>query len=507
MYVLIVDDDALIRKWLAMLLKEIPDREITVRMAENGIEALEIIQSGHSPDLLITDIKMPKMDGLTLCQHVRQSYPQLPVVMLSSYAEFSFVKKALQLGAIDYILKVDMRVEDLSAIVEKAEAYRKKQSYQQSDVLAGEVKRRMLNSYLKDDRTDDQTFLLRLDAQMTMESLVLMMIRTDRNIDHLLGTFPDRELPVHAVLVPYCEMVYVAFIRVDAASPDVHQKENAVRQFLNGLRRQSDFGILAWATILNCNETGIYTGIQSSRSVLDFKYYYSLENFEKVSYHESGECSPAADIPAYKKFFEVATRYQVQEATELLRECLDIFHHTYFHPEDIEKYMSLMCHKLLADISVLEIGTDCFDRTLQRLHEVSSAKTQQLREQALEDFVSQYAHLFSAARGKRPEAVLQALDYIEAHYAEKITLDQVANYAFMNSTYMSELFKKEMGITLNDYINNLRIIHACEYIRFSDCSMAQVAEYCGFSDQNYFTKVFKKIVGKTPSQYRGSFAS
>ena len=70
---------------------------------------------------------------------------------------------------------------------------------------------------------------------------------------------------------------------------------------------------------------------------------------------------------------------------------------------------------------------------------------------------------------------------------------------------MSELFKKEMGVTLNDYINNLRVIHACEYLRFSNYSMGEISERCGFSDQNYFTKVFKKFLNTTPSNYRTDF--
>ena len=82
MYILIVDDDALIRKWLTMLLKQIPNREISVDAAENGAQALKSIQEGPIPDLLITDIKMPQMDGLELCQILKRRFPQIPVVIL-----------------------------------------------------------------------------------------------------------------------------------------------------------------------------------------------------------------------------------------------------------------------------------------------------------------------------------------------------------------------------------------------------------------------------------------
>ena len=177
MRILIVDDDVLIRKWLTMLLRQIPNREITVDVAEHGMQALTIIRGGTVPDLLITDIKMPQMDGLELCQQLKHHFPQIPVVILSSYDEFPFVKKALQLGAVDYILKADMCLEDISSIIERMEqSGREKRHYPAGDVSYASEKRRLLEDYLKSGRKDDPTFLLRLDSRLQMESLTLGLV-------------------------------------------------------------------------------------------------------------------------------------------------------------------------------------------------------------------------------------------------------------------------------------------------------------------------------------------
>ena len=180
MYILIVDDDALIRKWLTMLLKQIPNREISVDAAENGVQALKSIQNGPVPDLLITDIKMPQMDGLELCQVLKRNFPQIPVVILSSYDEFPFVKKALQLGAIDYILKADMCLEDISSVIERAEKSGSVNAVPADDFSYAKEKRRLLEDYMKSGRKDDHTFLLRLDPRLQLETLTLMMFRLDR---------------------------------------------------------------------------------------------------------------------------------------------------------------------------------------------------------------------------------------------------------------------------------------------------------------------------------------
>lgn len=497
MRILIVDDDALIRKWLGMLLTQIPNREIIVEKAENGLLALEKIQKSL-PDLLITDIKMPQMDGLTLYERIKEDYPDLPVVILSSYDEFSFVKKALQLGALDYILKTDMSVDDIIAIINKVE--NSKNSQMESSAL--EVNRQLLNSFLANSDMDERTFLLRLDAHLTLENLVIVMFRTDRSING--GAFHSllSDHSIRTTLVPYHETDYIAFMQMDEGQASSQQKQALVSQFLEFLHQQTEFSVKAWAITLNCSEIGIYTSIQTCRSVLKFKYYYELENFSSATYREEGELAPASHIPAFQRFFEVLNRYQMQQAADLLWACMENFHRMYYHPSDIEKYLSLMCHKLLADISVLEVKIDWFNYTLQLLHEVVSAPTQTACRHALNAFISQCHHIFSSVKKQRPDTISKTLTYIDDHYSEKITLEQVASYVHLNSTYLSEFFKKEMGVTFNDYVNNLRIIHSCEYLRFSSLSIGQIAECCGFTDQNYFTKVFKKYIGLTPSQYR-----
>ena len=124
--------------------------------------------------------------------------------------------------------------------------------------------------------------------------------------------------------------------------------------------------------------------------------------------------------------------------------------------------------------------------------------------QAAAAFISYFLKLAVSNRKKLSPSVLSCLQYIDAHYMEKLSLDQLAAHVFLNRTYLSELFKREMGISFNDFLNRQRIIHACEYIQTSHYSMAKIAEMTGFSDQNYFTKIFKKITGQTPRQYKNN---
>ena len=181
-----------------------------------------------------------------------------------------------------------------------------------------EINRQLLNSFLTNSDTDERTFLLRLNSQLTPEILTIVMLRLEQPVsDSFPPTLLLQEDSVQVTLAPYHDADYIAFMRVGDEPSNSQKKQAAVGQFLSYMKKEN-ISVKAWACTLNCSEIGLYTSIQTCRSVLKFKYY-SLENF----------------------------------------------HHMYYHPVDIEKYMSLMCHKLLADISALEVEIDWFNHTLQ----------------------------------------------------------------------------------------------------------------------------------------------
>ena len=94
------------------------------------------------------------------------------------------------------------------------------------------------------------------------------------------------------------------------------------------------------------------------------------------------------------------------------------------------------------------------------------------------------------------------MQYIETHYYEKITLDQLAEMVYLSPAYLSRIFKKETGTTFNDYLIQVRIGKAKNLLHHKDLRVTDIAEAVGFDDQSYFTKVFRRIVGVTPLKYR-----
>ena len=100
--------------------------------------------------------------------------------------------------------------------------------------------------------------------------------------------------------------------------------------------------------------------------------------------------------------------------------------------------------------------------------------------------------------------ITQAIELIGERYAEKLTLRDVAGSIHINESYLSKLFKKELGVGFTDYLNSLRIQKSVELLSQPDMNLLEIAGRVGFDDQSYFTKVFKKITGKTPRQFKVS---
>ena len=122
MNILIVDDDITIRNLLSMLIKQIDDFTGTVAGASSADEA-EALCDERPVDLVITDIKMPNRSGLELIRLLRKKHPEIQIACLSAYDDYEYIRKALKLGVLDYILKSEMKLEDIISLLDKVESF------------------------------------------------------------------------------------------------------------------------------------------------------------------------------------------------------------------------------------------------------------------------------------------------------------------------------------------------------------------------------------------------
>ena len=161
---------------------------------------------------------------------------------------------------------------------------------------------------------------------------------------------------------------------------------------------------------------------------------------------------------------------------------------------------------VLLSRAALEGGADLnqiFGLNYKFLNQINTYKTVEELSNWLFNIMIRFTDcVFNIVGAKHMETIYKATDYVKRNYAKKITLDEVANHVFLSPSYFSKIFKQELNISFNNYLNQIRIENSKRLLLSDEIDMLKISEMVGFEDQSYFSKVFKKITGVTPGKYR-----
>jgi two-component system response regulator YesN len=505
MNILIVEDDALLQNWLSMLLTSLPAYQPTVFKAGDGLEALEQCRI-HPVDLVITDIKMPRMDGLELIQRLKEESPSIRTAVLSSYDDFAFAKTALKYGALDYILKAEMTVSDISQLLDKVRSdFQIEKALQDSSAvnyLALTTHQNQFSAFLSDG--DTAGFLSSLSLPERPPVLAVMELnlrdpeassnlpvflaaevcRQTLQMENLTGcAFPFRG---ENCILLYCPANTVSeYCEQEAAKLGALLKNNLDKY----LKSYSVSDIHLFCRDL---ETLQKQCLQLCRT-MDTQRYYG----------DSIPCRP--HLESYhlcrQQLQYALDAGQLLQAGEILRSYVQEAGRQHLEPEAVRSSVQFLLNLFLASPQGKLPQTE-LDEFHSLLRAVSTAPDQA----ALAAFVDRFLHRMQKAQQQSQSplspVIRTALSLIQKNYAGKLTLDSLASQLSINRSYLSQLFKKETGSTFGDYLEQVRIEKAKELLSTTGDSMVSIAEQTGFNNQNYFTKVFKAAAGVSPLHYR-----
>ncbi len=539
MNILIVDDEAQIRRWFETLLQR-TGLDINVAGAcGNGKEALEFCRE-HPVDLVITDIKMPVMDGLQLIRQLVERQPGVRSLILSSYDEFKYASEALKLGASEYILKAEVTVDGLREVIGKLQAQMAVERRREDEVHS--LKSRLnenryalraiyFKELLKGQPAAVREFrdkMIWLDVPLSDKHPMLMTvslddypsclseakIRTPELLESAILNILDET--VRGETGGGCSFLYEENLFVVACNADgfggksirdkslrcAHRLSNNLREFL---RVPASVGISEPYPDLSALGRQLGEGMEALRR----QRFYGKRNivwFPDTKLTGFGEPSQTAYAIVSDIAYYVETG-SYDEALRALHACMDNDLRAGELSESGFKAFGLeLLYTVLQKVRKLDPQSE----TLARYQSFSPAEElNRLRtfEEVKAWLAGQVAELLREAKRLRPpysEPIRQAFRYLAASYAEDISLQQVADHVHLNKTYLSELFKKETGISFNDYLTDIRIGKAKELIRAGEARMGALAELVGYPNASYFTKVFKKATGMTPLEYKMS---
>ena len=251
----------------------------------------------------------------------------------------------------------------------------------------------------------------------------------------------------------------------------------------------------------------ITTGISGQPHSLAGTAIYEQDKILKTLYSVSREFTGADRYPidTERRLLELIRQKDKKGSQELLNELLGHIYYAAEYDLGIMKARALELAVVIsratieagADINEIFVFSESFFNEIDNLASVEDVGA--WLSALLHRFID-YSFNFSAI--KHSDVVFKAAEYVKRHYAEKISLDGIAAYVSLSKSYLSRVFKEETGESLTAYINRIRIDRAKLMLLDEDCSLADAAARCGFEDQSYFTKVFKRLSGSSPKRYR-----
>lgn len=527
--VVIVDDEPLIIAGIVSMIDwDTMECEIVGRFA-NGAEAWQYIEQSP-PDIVITDIKMPLMDGIELMRQCYEKKLDSIFVLLTNYAEFSLAQQAVEYGAVEYLIKSSITAEalcrSLTRAIERYERVHKEQKpmegYEDWENRNQEqIKKDFFRQLLLDEEWNAQKyeqfrqsgagkefggFYLSLftlsSAGQRMEKKKLYYA------ENILQEMLQRFFP-GSVLFQWEDDSFMIVINAGNGQP-----ESAAEQMYQKMQSvvRNYFGMDSVAAVSSYSEdlTRVPQLFSEIVECMNFYYYNSAKSI--VIYRSiiktKGAVGRKFDISFMKKDIEQAV---IQRDGASLGQLLSQVRELLLEYKPDKRQAISACSNLYYYICMLFEKKNIFDTEKKSLLEenvllhLNMLVSLQEIGQWLEQFQQQVCQMLEESTAGRSKWMIQtALQYIEEHYESRITLQEVSEMLGISAGYLSSLFSQNMGKTFSDYVNWVKIQHAKLLLEEHQYMVYEVAEMLGFENAYYFSRVFKKVTGMTPKEYESS---
>jgi two-component system response regulator YesN len=527
---IIVDDESEIRNGLLEIIDWGKEGFAVVGEAENGLDALQLAETTPI-DLVITDIRMPFMDGLEMAKEIRKLQPMASFIILSGYDDFEYTRQAIQIGISDYVLK-PVSSDDLIPILRSVKASMDERFAQHWDIrLLQErfnaslpILREALLASLMNGRIEAKEALHNaeqydLDLRSSGYIVAIMRICASKTIDSELAAQPDllriavinilnKTLgdQINCRIFQYNGLICVLFLVEDCDE----KRYGEIVGLLDATR-------LTVARFLECslaigvsNPCGRLDGLSraasEAQSAMDFSTLFgdntvlTIADIEVEKAEQKAIEKPTARalVNAIKVGNVAECKRQIQTLLEEI--CQNMTTIPEYQVSVAEIYMTIvstageMGFNWIAHTGgkpwSLEAVLEC--REIEETQDILEAMCKQL----VEGIASHHVE-----NGKRISR--EAIAYLREHYADQsMTLEKICNHLHISTAYFSTIFKKETKKTFHKYLTQLRMDRAMTLLAKGDLRTAQIAEMVGMGEASYFSYSFKKHFGISPSMAR-----
>ena len=517
--VLLVDDEEDIREGISRKMDWLGLGFSLVGEAANGQDALELAESLR-PDVILTDIKMPFMDGLELCRILTDRLPAARFVVFSGFDAFEYAKQAIQMNVVEYILK-PINADELSAVLRrlKDQLDRERAERRNVELLRSRYMENLpilrelfyanlLDGHIEPGTERERAARLDIDLQGEEWAVGLAYIGSDRR--DALSTLSIQNLLEETLTADRCKLsLYNDWVAVIVSLTESFTIYDLIRVLDRVCTLAASYLGLTLTVGVGapCKElSGMARSAAEARTALEYRsmvgrgqviYIGDLEpdGGQVLTFEEADERTLTAAV-------RLGSEQEVRDAAAALagkiREANPSAGQYNLFLMELVTHLMKMTRR--SGVGVEEVFGTGFSLPLQ------DSALPSLEE--LEDWCAErYLRLRTLIRRRQTDSAGQtvetAKEYIRQHYAENdLSVEKLCAYLHLSSTYFSTLFKRETGTSFTAYVTMVRMEAAAEAIRGTEEKTYLIAQQCGYEDPNYFSYVFKRHFGVTPTKYR-----
>jgi two-component system response regulator YesN len=513
MKLLIVDDEVIIRTGLSQVIQWHELGIELLKPAASAEEALERI-SVEKPDILLTDIQMTGKTGLQLAKEVKELFPNMEIIILSGYDDFAYTQQAIRQEVSDYLLKTS-RPEEIIKTVLKSKQHLVElcEATSKNHIKQRNVQKLLLQQWVVEDEKKNEDsesmpgFLTELfgkdgNQDETMQILLVMAEgwNESSSMESLLLFAVENMLNDMMKCVTFLHKSRVVVIIRASLNGSQPQHRLRVYQKIEQLLKCK-----LYATVGELVEApkSLYISYKTAERAFGYKPWMDQT---ELSYEEILKRKGGKTVCSHEEEVELSAILLEDDPFELKEWVHRFIQEQMQDPQvTLESFNAVVHSVAIAAHRWLERVLSAIGR--QHWPEDIPPHAQLKLDVTPKDALFQYLYslmkLFHNHLGEGQSVHIQkAMAFIEESLGSDVGLQHVAKYVHLHPSHLSEVFKKEMGMTFGDYVMRKKMQRAMEILTISPAKVSEVAAKVGYEDVKYFSQSFKKFTGKTPSEFR-----
>lgn len=524
--IMLADDEGIVTDSLKFMIERGFGGSCAIEAVKTGRAAIELAES-YRPDIVFMDIQMPGLNGIEAMKEIQKRNNQTVFIVLSAYDKFNYAKQAIDLGVLEYLMK-PVGSAKVTEVLKKAMTMIDDKRKKISDDLAIREKLRTVvpvleNSFIytllfQEQKTEEIKNYRALLSLEEAYGYIMILEYGDDAKEGVMTNPVGASVKIQKVYEELRETVK-EFWQAIIGAP----MANRIVMYIPSEKRELDYN----ARIQMIENARVLTRMMSKQFYLKFTIgiggIYSTEE-AAISYKEAMEalrnrkgsvthiqdvpvgCNYEADYPirVEQKLFDAVQKGKVGEAQNQASG----FFQWMLQKEDASEdslRLKVIEFVLWAEHLAYESGGMTYhflDRN-NYLAAVTSCNDNRELENWFVDKIGNAARNISKKQEKQASSLVsQASAYIESNFSKEITLDEVSREVNISPYYFSKLFKEEKGVNFVEYLTQIRIEYAKSLLVKPSYSVKEVCLESGYSDPNYFSRIFKKYTGCTPSEFR-----